>query len=184
MKVIERAYQSISSSKERKDKVTILELGSSFGNSIFAKESLLRKLGVNASYFGVDINPVLIGCSSRYMEARGLEGISLYNGDISDTDSVKRHFGLRRFDVVTSSHLLEHIDDDPLKTVAEWTELAGYALVLSVPFDEDSSGSISLHRSHFDIEKLSSLSQKVKEENLCREADITQIDSGIIIFYK
>jgi SAM-dependent methyltransferase len=163
-------------------KIDILEVGSSFGNSIFSKKAVQEECGIDASYYGMDISPELIESSLRYTRDESLKNVQFHQGDASNLGASINYFNKSSFDVITSSHLLEHIEDNPKKSISDWLRLANSALIVSVPFDCKSSSCISDHKSHFDRESLLELSDYFQSPQ--RVIDTSQVDSGILIFYQ
>jgi SAM-dependent methyltransferase len=161
--------------------IDVLELGSSFGNSIFSKKALMNLPDVH--YFGVDINAGLVESSLKYALDNKMDNVSFYHADAKDLDFILEHSSRARFDVVTSSHLLEHLDGKKYEIIEDWLSLASHALVFSIPFDGGSSGLISDHKSNFtpdDLKQISLYFQKRKD----LVVDESCIDSGILTFYK
>ncbi|HBS47818.1 TPA: hypothetical protein DEO28_01675 [Candidatus Dependentiae bacterium] len=173
-----------------KGKISILEIGSSFGNSIFTKAELLT--GANIKFLGIDINNELVDTAKRYVQHNRLENVEFLAGDITQPDwkikALEKNQG-QLFDVVTASHLLEHLKPSGNKHslidfIVEWFDMARYALVLSVPLEEEIS-QVSDHFDYFTVPKLEALTKEIRAIfNNQVEVDCNYIASGILIIKK
>lgn len=171
--------------EENKGQTSVLELGSSMGDPLFSKNKLLR--GKNIRYLGVDKVSHLINVSLRYARENNLNNIEFAQMDLTDADwqnkLIARNNG-QPFDVVTSSHLLEHLDGDPLEAILGWIGLAKHALIISVPLSKETI-KISAHRNSFTVENLESLAQVVRERTGNNvQVDCGQARAGILVITK
>lgn len=160
---------------------SVLELGSSFGNSIFSKISVMDMPTV--TYFGIDIDLDLVESSLRYAQNNQIRNASFYQEDVRNLNSVRTCLGRPNFDIVTASHLLEHIEGQKEKIIEDWLSLANYALLLAVPFDRGLSSLITDHKDQFTQDSLRQISYHFQRTQKNLIVDESYINSGILIFY-
>ena len=124
--------------KKREGSISILDLGTSLGNSLFTKVNFLKSSRVH--FWGIDNQKHLIDASERYVKRNHLKNIWFFQENLSRPQWRGRLLETNQgqvFDVVTASHLLEHFPaEDSEKMIQQWLEMTKESLVLSVPFED------------------------------------------------
>ncbi|NQU99257.1 MAG: UTP--glucose-1-phosphate uridylyltransferase, partial [Parcubacteria group bacterium] len=165
--------------------MSVLDLGTCTGSSMFTKASLLGNHRIN--YVGIDKKRNLISIADRYAQNNGFDNISFINLDLTDKNWSQKALEFNQgheFDIVTASHLLEHIDIDGSQAIEDWLDIAKYALIISVPF-EDEISAISAHTNTFNAKRLHQLGLDIESKHKDKViVSYSYVDSGILIVNK
>jgi len=166
---------------EGRRNLRVLELGSSFGTPIYTKEHLLNDPSIE--YCGIDVRNDLLSASRRFALRHGYQNMRFAHADVTKNGWFARIMAITSglpADVVTSSHLLEHLECDPVMMIERWFRLAKTALIVSVPYSKEEV-EMSDHHQAFDGNNLLVFADNV-EERLEREALVIRehLNAGIL----
>lgn len=105
--VINTPYRRILGAARITAQDRVLDLGCGLGNILIA---LAQRTAFEQPAIGVDVSPVLIELGQREVHNAGLDA----RIDLRVAPATRLPFGDGRFDVVLTSHVIKHLDDEAL----------------------------------------------------------------------
>jgi len=168
-----------------KKKVSVLDLGTNFGDFIFTSHTLLSEYADRIGYVGVDISEEYLRTAVDH--SRGLTNLSaqIMEGDIEEPGLKERLLnsnGGEPYDLVLLNHIAEHLEDkNVVNQLIGWLSITRKSMIISVPLDEDIAGTICLHDKQFTEASLIEIGRRIEEiTSGIVVADVANVDSGIL----